>query len=166
MWKVQVTLWCFNCRSWVTCHWKCWRQCWWGHSWCCIRGTLMSPTLMTPSVESSLAGRGVLSVVHSHCCPQSAGTGIRHWPAGQNHQLVSGSVISWESWLSVSTRSFPSLFTDLHIFTRLVVTGPCTWDIVRPKWPLIPKDLLLVMLLTKGCINLQVMDFARYGIWL
>ena len=111
----------------MLCHWKCWRQCWWGRYWCCIRGTLR---VMTTGFHSNLESPGVLNIEHSGCCAQSPGTGIGLWPAGQNHQLLSGLRISWKSWSNVSTHSFALLFIHLHICTRLVVRGPfiCTWD--------------------------------------
>jgi len=26
--KIQGDVLMLKCRSWVTCHWKCWSQCW------------------------------------------------------------------------------------------------------------------------------------------
>ena len=87
-------------RVWVSCHWRWWRQYWWGHSWCCMRVTLR---VMTTAVHRWLAGPDVPRDERLLCCHQCAGTGDRLWVAGRSHRLVGGSDINWRSTLNVST---------------------------------------------------------------
>ena len=111
------------CVSWVICHWSCWRQCWWGRSWCCIWVTL---SLMTTAVDTSLASPGVLNGERLLCWPRSARRGVTLWLVGQSRQLLSGSDISSRSWLNVSIHTHKHTLLlvalQLHACTRFVVT--------------------------------------------
>ena len=89
----------FYCRR-VTFQWRCWRQCWYGRSWCCTRGTLK---LMTTDLHaSSLASPGLLSAERTPRWRQYVGTGARLWEAGHSHKPGCGFAISWRKPLSVS----------------------------------------------------------------
>ena len=98
------------CRSWVICQWRWWSWYWWEHSGSSTSLTLT--TVMTTAVHGSPASLDILRVELSLCCRQSAGTGVTHWPAGQTHQLVTGSNTNWPSSFNVS------LFTS-HIPRRV-----------------------------------------------
>ena len=87
--KSQMDVLMFFYRSWVICHWRCWRQYWYRRSWCCMWLTRLS----------------VLSVKHLFCWPLSTVTGGTQWLAGRNPQLAAGSVTNLRSGLNVSVHS-------------------------------------------------------------
>jgi len=92
--KSQSDVLMLKCRSWVICRWRCWSQCWWGRSWCCM---WLTQNVMITALQSHSASLEVLRDERSHCCPQFAHIGIRPWLAGRNLRRVSGSDISWRS---------------------------------------------------------------------
>jgi len=63
--------------------------------------TLRLVTVTTTAV-CTMAGPEMPSVEPSLCCHQSAGPGVWLWLAGHSLRLVTGSDISWGSWLNVS----------------------------------------------------------------
>ena len=94
----------FHCRRWAVSHWRCWRRCWWGRSYCFIQVTVM---VMTIVFHTSPASQWVLSDIHSLCCPQCVRVGGKHSLAGRIHRLLTGSVVNSGRRLNVSVQCKP-----------------------------------------------------------
>jgi len=77
----------------MICHWRWWRLCWWGRSWCYVR--------LAYIFDWCVPDPGSVNVMLLPRWPPCAGTGVRLWLAGQNHPLLSGSSISWGNWSNV-----------------------------------------------------------------
>jgi len=119
-----IVKWCCYCRrQWVICQWRCWRQCWWGRTCCCIRLTMRM--MMTTAVHADLAGPVFLSVELSLCWPRFAHSGDIHWWDGQTHRRLTGSDTSWRSCLNVSRRKYMYFKSMCTVSTVGIVSVRC-----------------------------------------
>jgi len=145
----------FCCNRWLTSHWRFWKQCWCGRSWCSIRVTMIMMTTIAcsryESGKSRKSERRAFTVLSSVCWRWwRTMSGWPESPAGQwlQHQLrklieceCSGkepnflyNILYWQNWsgLCVKTNlSFSVLST--HIAPVIRQTEECQHCYIKVK---------------------------------